>query len=374
MYLALRRTLGMSLLAVAAAPSGAAANEANGGAEVPDDPRISSVACVATAAAECPSNGALAHGAKVVIRGSELEATEKIVFLGKRGRKDDVSVGPTSTEPRKVEAVVPKGAATGRVTLASSVGKRATTKSPVRVYAPPPVNAAPSGKFFFDGIKRPRFSFEVSRPLEATVELVHAHDGSLVKSWTVAAEPGRANTVTWTGRGAHGASSPYQFRLVGEARSAASGETTRDRVFGFFRHIFPIRGKHNLGYTATNNFGGGGQRVHKGQDMFAKCGTPLAAARGGRVQYAGYHSAAGYYMVIDGRDTGVDYAYMHMLGPAKLGTGRRVRTGQLIGQVGESGRATGCHLHFEMWSGPGWYEGGSAFDPLPSLKAWDRFS
>jgi murein DD-endopeptidase MepM/ murein hydrolase activator NlpD len=51
-----------------------------------------------------------------------------------------------------------------------------------------------------------------------------------------------------------------------------------------------------------------------------------------------------------------------------------VRTGQPIGFVGDTGDADGCHLHFEMWSGPGWYTGGSPFDPLPSLQAWDRVS
>ena len=362
--------LGISLVVAAAVPSAAAAS--GGGAEVPDEPRIASVSCVSTASAKCPADGALAHGAKVVIRGSELNATEDVVFRGGRGGSDDVSVSPSSAEAGKVEAIVPKRARTGRLSLLSGVARPANTESRVRVYAPPPVDAAPGGKFFFDGIKRPQFSFEVSSPLDATVELVHAHDGSLIKSWTVAAEPGQANTVTWTGAGAHGGSARYQFRLAGDARAAASDEADTQSVFGYFGHIFPIRGKHNLGYTDTNNFGGG--RDHKGQDMFAKCGTPLAAARGGRVQFAGYHSAAGYYAVIDGRGTGRDYVYMHMLGPSKVSTGKRVRTGQLIGQVGESGRASGCHLHFELWSSPGWYEGGAAFDPLPSLKAWDRVS
>ena len=369
MQLALIRKPCVTLLAFAAVPSTAVAN---GGTEVPDEPRISSVECVATSAAQCPANGALARGATVMIRGSELNATEKVIFRGGRGRSDDVSVRPASVGPRRVEAVVPARARTGRLTLVSGVAKAASTRSEVRVYAPPPANAAPAGKFFFDGIKRPRFSFEVSRPVTASVELLHAHDGSLVKSWTVAAEPGVTNAVTWNGAGAHRGATPYRFRLVGEARAAASGDAAPESAFGYFSHLFPIRGKHNLGYTDTNNFGGG--RGHKGQDMFAKCGTPLAAARGGRVQVAGYHSAAGYYAVIDGRGTGRDYVYMHMLGPAKVSTGKRVRTGQLIGQVGESGRATGCHLHFELWSAPGWYEGGQAYDPLPSLKAWDRFS
>jgi murein DD-endopeptidase MepM/ murein hydrolase activator NlpD len=92
------------------------------------------------------------------------------------------------------------------------------------------------------------------------------------------------------------------------------------------------------------------------------------------VQYAGYHSAAGYYAVIDGAETGVDYVYMHMRKPALVTTGERVFTGQKIGEVGETGRATGCHLHFELWTAPGWYEGGRAFDPLLSLRLWDSFS
>jgi murein DD-endopeptidase MepM/ murein hydrolase activator NlpD len=78
--------------------------------------------------------------------------------------------------------------------------------------------------------------------------------------------------------------------------------------------------------------------------------------------------------VIDGAGTGVDYVYMHLKAPALVEKGDTVSTGQPIGEVGDTGDANGCHLHMELWSAPGWYTGGSAFDPLPSLKKWDRQS
>ncbi len=134
-------------------------------------------------------------------------------------------------------------------------------------------------------------------------------------------------------------------------------------------HVFPIRGPHDLGQSPTNGFGGG--RGHQGQDMFAACGTRLVAARGGTVKMAGSEGAAGNYVVIDGDRTGLSYVYMHMLRSSLVRTGERVRAGQPIGQVGATGRASGCHLHFELWSGPGWRAGGRPFDPLPYLRAWD---
>ena len=94
----------------------------------------------------------------------------------------------------------------------------------------------------------------------------------------------------------------------------------------------------------------------------AACGTPLIAARGGRVQYSGYQGAAGNYIVIDGKGTRFDM-YMHLVEPSPLQTGDTVRTGQPIGIVGDTGDATACHLHFEMWTAPGWYEGGSPDRP-----------
>ncbi len=78
--------------------------------------------------------------------------------------------------------------------------------------------------------------------------------------------------------------------------------------------------------------------------------------------------------MIDGKGTGNDFMYAHLAEPSPLKAGESVRTGQPIGVVGETGDAQGCHLHFEMWGAPGWYEGGSPFDPLPYLKKWDAYS
>ncbi len=75
-----------------------------------------------------------------------------------------------------------------------------------------------------------------------------------------------------------------------------------------------------------------------------------------------------------GEGTDFDYVYMHMLERSPLKKGESVLTGQLIGQVGETGVASGCHLHFEMWGAPGWYTGGAPMDPLAALKAWDVYS
>ena len=100
----------------------------------------------------------------------------------------------------------------------------------------------------------------------------------------------------------------------------------------------------------------------------------MVAARGGRVKFKQYHAAAGNYVVIDGAGTDIDYAYMHLAEPTPFQSGDRVYTAPRIGSGGETGNARGCHLHFELWDAPGWYDGGKPFDPMPSLLAWDGWS
>jgi murein DD-endopeptidase MepM/ murein hydrolase activator NlpD len=105
--------------------------------------------------------------------------------------------------------------------------------------------------------------------------------------------------------------------------------------------------------------------------VLSPCGTPLVAVHSGVIRYRGFQSAAGNYVVLRSDGDNTDFAYMHLRDTALVARGDRVTTGQLIGYVGDTGDAEGCHLHFEVWPAPGWYTGGSPIDPLPLLQAWD---
>ena len=159
---------------------------------------------------------------------------------------------------------------------------------------------------------------------------------------------------------------------------AASPAAFADRTLGIeeiqaeHTAVFPIAGPHDLSRWPDNRFGGG--RGHGGQDMFADCGTPVRAAQAGRVMFAGYQGAAGNYLVIRSHESGEDQVYMHLLNEPRLAEGDRVEMGQRIASVGRTGRADGCHLHFELWTVPGWYRGGHAYDPLGKLRLWDGWS
>ena len=87
-------------------------------------------------------------------------------------------------------------------------------------------------------------------------------------------------------------------------------------------HLFPLAAKHSYG----DGYGAG--RDHQGQDIFSKCGKPIIAARAGRVEYNDTHSAAGNYIVINGKNTSRDYMYAHMKRRSKLRVGKRVGRGR----------------------------------------------
>jgi murein DD-endopeptidase MepM/ murein hydrolase activator NlpD len=228
-------------------------------------------------------------------------------------------------------------------------------------------------KTYFDGRRKPRvtFSFKGDAATDVVVEVVDRSTKSVVDSWTVPdAQPNLDTSTSWDGRSSTGAvakGGDYKYRF---SASGVKPEATLDSQFAFHGYKFPVR---RARHTYGDGFGAG--RGHMGQDVFAKCGSKLVAGRGGRVQWNKSHSAAGYYVVIDGKRTGKDFMYAHLKHRSPLKKGARVKTGQPIGQVGRSGNASECHLHMEVWSAPGWFEGGEA---LPSvtrmLKKWDSWS
>jgi murein DD-endopeptidase MepM/ murein hydrolase activator NlpD len=206
------------------------------------------------------------------------------------------------------------------------------------------------------------------------IELVDRISGSVVTGWVQdGLQPGSYGTLEWDGTLDGEQAAPagdYKFRVGPNGATLEDGG--QGSFFSLYDHKFPVRGKHQYGDGVGAPRDG---HTHQGQDVFAKCGAPLVAARGGRVQYKGYHSAAGNYLVIDGKGTGRDYAYMHLQNKALVAEGERVYTGQQIGAVGETGNASGCHLHFEIWSAPGWYEGGTFLKSVTKeLKKWDSWS
>ncbi len=137
----------------------------------------------------------------------------------------------------------------------------------------------------------------------------------------------------------------YSFLAPGDAQPTwydADGDSARRFLMktpvngarlssGYGMRLHPV-----LGYLA----------MHRGVDFAAPIGAPILAAGDGTVERAGPFSTYGNYVKIR-HANGYETAYAHMLRVA-VTVGSHVRQGQIIGYVGETGRATGPHLHYEV--------------------------
>lgn len=102
----------------------------------------------------------------------------------------------------------------------------------------------------------------------------------------------------------------------------------------------PSRGK------LTSRFGARWGRAHTGIDIAGPIGTPINAADGGTVSFAGKQGAYGNLVIIDhGNGYKTYYGHCSKLIATK---GQKVAQGELIAKVGNTGRSTGPHLHFEV--------------------------
>jgi murein DD-endopeptidase MepM/ murein hydrolase activator NlpD len=396
-----RGACALILCAAVTTPQPASAQDSGGGSFYVATPKVTKVTCLR----KCASKKRARGGSVIKVAGSELAGVNQLTYMGSYGSGDDVTVRVRAGSNSRVQARVPLGAVTGPISLRTTAGAKSAPSKPVLILPPLPPEPNPelspvpgprmSGaprietgtsrtKAYVDARPGVTFSFRLSGASAAAlkVELVSAADGSVVKTWTPQeVAPDQVQSISWNGRLGRAAARPgrYSFRLTAatadgaEARSSQTGDVQRD-AFDLYDHIFPVRGRHDFGGAGARFGAGRAGHIHQGQDVMAGCGTRMVAARGGRVKFKQYHSAAGNYIVIDGDGTDVDYVYMHLDQPSPFSAGDRVYTGQTIGAVGDTGNSQGCHLHFELWSGPGWYDGGSPFDPLPSLQAWDSWS
>ena len=113
-------------------------------------------------------------------------------------------------------------------------------------------------------------------------------------------------------------------------------------------------------YQFTSGYGVRFEKLHAGIDLAAAEGTPYKAIKGGTVVQAGHYGGYGYAVTIK-TDDGVEMIYAHSR-KVLVEKGQVVQTGDVIGQVGNSGASYGTHLHIET------HFEGEPTDPIPLLR------
>ena len=258
---------------------------------------------------------------------------------------------------------------------------RAATAGP----APPRARAA-HPTFFQHGQFGAGYRFAVggSGDLRVRVRVRHGmprHRNRLVHTWDLGwAAAGSGQEVNWHGALPTGwaPQGPYTLEVRatdrrGRGLSRADVEASRARV-RFYRHRFPVRGRRDMGSSAARFGAGRGDHSHQGHDVFAAAGTPVVAARRGRVAWRQYQAGgAGHYLVIHG-DDGFDYVYMHLREPSSVAPGDVVRDGPDDRPRGLHRALLGGPPAFRDVDASHWYDGGAPFDPLGHLRRWARWS
>lgn len=161
-----------------------------------------------------------------------------------------------------------------------------------------------------DGLKEVTYLYELSNGVEIS---------SSILSETIVLEPVVAELTI--------GSKPVTVRSSGTNFGVTTGRLSSD--FGYRKH--PISGKRTF---------------HDGIDIANKVGTSINAYRDGTVTKVGWTDSYGNYIIID-HGGGLETYYIHLSG-FDVSNGDSVTAGQLIGQMGKTGSATGSHLQFEV--------------------------
>jgi murein DD-endopeptidase MepM/ murein hydrolase activator NlpD len=178
-------------------------------------------------------------------------------------------------------------------------------------------------------------------------------------------------------RGYSGEGGPLSPISLSTSNAAASPEATRanailgglDRM-NLYRlatekapFVLPVHDsfRWTSGFGVRRDPKGWGNRMHEGVDLASAYGTSIYATADGTVSYAGWENGYGRLIKID-HAFGIETRYGH-LSDIHVSVGQKVSRGDLIGDMGNSGRSTGTHLHYEIRIG------GSAINPMTFIKA-----
>lgn len=162
------------------------------------------------------------------------------------------------------------------------------------------------------------------------------------------------DTVRGAYSGQGGPSLPAAFSTRGEATLSPEAERA-NRILGRLDELnlyrmaaekAPFAMPVNEGVRLTSGFGQRWGRMHKGTDFAGAHGTPILATADGVVSHAGWLSGYGRLVKIE-HAFGIETRYAHM-SRIRVKPGQRVSRGDRIGDMGNTGRSTGTHLHYEI--------------------------
>ncbi len=147
---------------------------------------------------------------------------------------------------------------------------------------------------------------------------------------------------------------------------ARSHMTRLARVLGTVPVRKPIDGEIDLASTfgVRNDPFTGSPAMHTGLDLQGETGKPVRVTADGKVTTAGWSGGYGKAVDVD-HGNGISTRYAH-LSSIDVQVGQSVRTGQIVGKIGSTGRSTGPHLHYET------RVRGEAVDPQKFLRAGRR--
>jgi len=158
-----------------------------------------------------------------------------------------------------------------------------------------------------------------------------------------------------------------------EARVARESEKVRGAIDAYtpdapvtLRLVQPAPGRRSSSFGLRRMFNGEARKPHSGMDIAASIGTPIKAPLAGRVTDVGNYFFNGNSVIVD-HGQGLVTMYCH-LSRIDVQVGQELKTGEVLGAVGKTGRVTGPHLHWGVALNGAMVDPALFIGPSPSSK------